>query len=106
MYAIGVFREVINEMAKEKGTSATCGRRSLRIASRGVVVSIFDPLLAGQNWQDIHDAIDILLLCCYLKKVSAELGGTLFDIEKMKRFASVAIAEEQVPRADGNITES
>ncbi|KAI4099675.1 MAG: hypothetical protein LQ339_005840 [Xanthoria mediterranea] len=106
MYAIGVFREVIDEMAKERGPSTTCGRRSLRITSRGVAVTIFDPLLAEQNWQDIHDAIDILLLCCYLKKVSAELAGTLFDIEKMKRFASVAIAEAQVPRADGNITES
>ncbi|KAL8755948.1 MAG: hypothetical protein Q9199_003266 [Rusavskia elegans] len=106
MYAVGVFRETIDDMVKAEGKDRKCDKRSLRIMSRGLVVTLFDPLLEEQNWQDIHDGLDVLLLCCYIKKVSAELSGTLFSVEKKKRFASVAIVEAKGPRTNGEITES
>lgn len=104
MYAVGVFREVIADLAKEEGQEAKARKESLRITSRDIVVTIFDPLLAIQNLHDIHDGLDILLLCCYLNKVQAELSGTLFNIETTRRFASVAIRKKTVQRA--NMTDS
>ena len=96
MYAVGVFREVVGDLAKEEGQDAKARKQSLRITSRDIVVTIFDPLLAKQNLHDIHDGLDVLLLCCYVNKVQAELSGTLFNIENTRRFASVAIRKKTV----------
>ena len=90
---------------KEEGKDDTPNRRSLKITSKGIAVTMFDPLLEEKNWQQIHDGLSILLLCCYQNKVGAELMGTLFDIKKKKRFASVVIAKGD-PRANGEISES
>ncbi|KAL8775071.1 MAG: hypothetical protein Q9209_000550 [Squamulea sp. 1 TL-2023] len=106
MYAVAVFREAVADMAREKGADQKCGKPSLRAMARGIVVTILDPLLAQKSLREIHDALDILLVCCYQNKVHAELRGTLFDIEEKKRFASVVIAEAIIPPANEESAES
>ena len=106
LFAVGFFREIIAEMEKDDGEDGKPNRRSQRITSRGIVVTILDPLLKQRTWHDIHDAFDTLLLCCYQNKINVELTGTFFDIETQKRFASVVIAEMNVPPVDVEVAES
>lgn len=106
IYAVGVLREVISDTMKVKGENQACHRRSFRAMSKGIVVTILDPDLAKRTWYEVHDALDVLLLCCFQKKVHAELRGTLFDIHLKSRFAGVVIAQATVPPADEAIDES
>ncbi|KAL8966417.1 MAG: hypothetical protein Q9197_005996 [Variospora fuerteventurae] len=92
MFAVGVLRELANEEVKENGKEASVKRRTLRINVRNIVITLLDERLADRTWQEVHDVVDILLLCVYIKKIAAETTGTFFNIESQKRWASVMIA--------------
>ncbi|KAI4139700.1 MAG: hypothetical protein LQ341_004114 [Variospora aurantia] len=92
MFAVGVLRKVANEKVKENGKDASIKRRTLRINVRNIVITVFDERLADRTWQEVHDVVDVLLLCVYIKKIAAETAGTFFHIESQKRWASVMMA--------------
>ncbi|KAI4283543.1 MAG: hypothetical protein L6R35_005127 [Caloplaca aegaea] len=106
MFAVGVLREVANEEVKEKGKDASIKRRTLRINVRNIAITVFDERLADRTWQEVHDVVDILLLCVYIKKIAAETMGTFFHIESQRRWASVMITVEAPEEEAEEIAES
>ncbi|KAL8756257.1 MAG: hypothetical protein Q9184_004562 [Pyrenodesmia sp. 2 TL-2023] len=103
MYVIGIFREVAQEKVKEDGRMVRVGRKSLRIDTRDVVVTIFDERMEERTWGDMHDVLDILLLCVYMNKVSAEMTGTFFNIEAKTRLAGVMIKKGRLGDGGGDV---
>ncbi|KAL9050932.1 MAG: hypothetical protein Q9206_004891 [Seirophora lacunosa] len=92
MYAIGVLREVADSERKSLGPDAHAKQKRLSVKIRNIVISILDEHLMDRTWAEIHDVVDILLLCVYINKISVETAGTFFDIAAQKRFATVTIA--------------
>ncbi|KAL8928596.1 MAG: hypothetical protein Q9208_001830 [Pyrenodesmia sp. 3 TL-2023] len=101
MYVVGIFREVAQEKVKKDGRDAHVGRNSLKIDARHVVLTILDQRLGKRTWGDIHDALDILLLCVHMNRIAAEMTGTFFKIEEMTRLAGVVIAKGILPDEGG-----
>ncbi|KAL8714000.1 MAG: hypothetical protein Q9220_002146 [cf. Caloplaca sp. 1 TL-2023] len=102
--AVGTLREVLSDLMKEEGKDTACQRVDIRIASRaGVAVTIFDRTLAKRSWSELHDAVDVLLLCVYQKEVGTEMQGTLFEIEGKFRFASVVIQKAVKPPGEDGV---
>ncbi|KAL8959605.1 MAG: hypothetical protein Q9193_003560 [Seirophora villosa] len=106
MYAIGVLREVADSERKDLGPDAHAKQKRLSVKIRNIVISVLDEHLMDRTWDQIHDVLDILLLCVYINKVSVETAGTFFDIASQKRFATVTIAAALPTEEDEEVTES
>ncbi|KAL8909089.1 MAG: hypothetical protein Q9207_000423 [Kuettlingeria erythrocarpa] len=103
MYVVGILREVAQREIKNKGRQGRIGTKSLRIGLRGIYLSLLDQQLDKRTWGEILDAMDVLLLCVYLYKISAETRGTFFHIKEQTRLAVVVIAKA---KAAGDIAAS
>ncbi|KAI4200546.1 MAG: hypothetical protein LQ346_002345 [Caloplaca aetnensis] len=95
MYVVGVLREVAQREIKEKGRNGRIEQKPLRISLRGINLTLLDQRLDERTWGEIHDAMDVLLLCVYLNKIAAETRGTFFDIKTQTRLAVVVIAKRE-----------
>lgn len=101
MYAVGVFREVADRKVRVSGKDAHVDQNSLRVRIRNIVLVILDARLEERTWDQIHDALDILLLCVYTNKIASEATGTFYQIESKQRLAGVVIAQGTEPEGSG-----
>ncbi|KAL8806087.1 MAG: hypothetical protein Q9200_005182 [Gallowayella weberi] len=106
LYAVSYFREVLGILVKEQGKEAKCDTRSTKVTTKGIVVTVLDELLQQRTWNELLDALDVLLVCCFTEKVHAEVQGTFFQIKTKFRLASVSIAKERKPRRVESVGES
>ncbi|KAL8698096.1 MAG: hypothetical protein Q9224_002003 [Gallowayella concinna] len=91
--AVGNFREILRKLVRDAGDKAKCDTKSTRARTKGIVVTVLDPLMEQRTWEDLLNILDILLLCCFGERVNAELQGTFFNIKTKSRLASVVIAK-------------
>ena len=54
---------------------------------------MFDERLPLYTLRELHDAVDVVLLCSFQNNVRQEVHGTIFSIPEVRRFASFAIRE-------------
>ncbi|KAL8956897.1 MAG: hypothetical protein Q9183_006193, partial [Haloplaca sp. 2 TL-2023] len=80
MYAIGIVREALAELIAEQGEHAHYNNIFLSISSKGVVVTMFDERMPLYTLRELHDAVDVVLLCSYQNNVRQEVHGTIFSV--------------------------
>ncbi|KAL8737780.1 MAG: hypothetical protein Q9181_001370 [Wetmoreana brouardii] len=100
MLSIGHVREALAEMIKDEGGTSHIISRIVETSVRRVSFTLFDEALNEKPLWELHDALDVLLVCAYDKVWKREIHGTIFETEKQKRFASVAIRKKKVERKD------
>ncbi|KAL8799351.1 MAG: hypothetical protein Q9182_005958 [Xanthomendoza sp. 2 TL-2023] len=98
IYAVGYFRQVLIELVNEQGKEAKCDTKSTSVKVKDIVVTVLDPLLQQRTWDELLNAFDVLLLCCFTDKLHTELRGTFFEIKTMSRLATVSVANARQPR--------
>lgn len=106
LWAVGVLREVISDEIKAHGRNGRCEEKSLRVVTRGIVLTIFDERLKEHTWGEVYDLLDVLLVCVYVDKIGSEMHGMFFQIANWHRVAAFMIssAAEPGPPAGGIAT--
>ncbi|KAL8938759.1 MAG: hypothetical protein Q9211_003053, partial [Gyalolechia sp. 1 TL-2023] len=103
VWVVGVLRELT---AKAVGKDARIVHKSLMAKVDKLVITIFDEKLGDRTWAEVHEALDILLVCVYMKKIASEFHGILFEVSTWMRFAAirVMIAAQPSGLGEGNAT--
>lgn len=78
----------------------------MKISTRGLTVALFDERLPTYTLFELHDAVDVVLLCSFEKNIRSEVHGTLFSMADRRRFASVAIRKTTPEDVEGRIDSS
>ncbi|KAL8700664.1 MAG: hypothetical protein Q9201_005319, partial [Fulgogasparrea decipioides] len=67
MLAIGQLREAIADTIKEQGGTSRYDSRIMKVSQDDVVLTIFDETLNQHTLQELHDVLDVMLVCAYDK---------------------------------------